>query len=75
MTTHYSQETALQLVQIYRDQVEALREENAALRAENDRLQGEIYLERIKACNEGISLMQSHMATIDFINSKLNMNG
>ena len=75
MTTNYSQETAQQLVTALRDAINALRDENAALRAENDRLQAEIYMERIKASEDSIAMMQGHLATLDFINSKLNMNG
>ena len=74
MNTHYSNDTAMDLIKALQQQIEALREANEDLRATNDRLQGEVYMERINRHNEVTSVHNAHIATLEFINSKLKMN-
>jgi cell division protein FtsB len=75
MTTYYSNDTTMQMLQIMQQRIEALQAENDALRASNDLLQGQIYMERIKKHEECTNLIEHQIKTLDFINSKLNMNG
>ena len=73
MKRNFSNETWETLAQVYEARIEALEKEVVRLTEENDRITGELYMTRLMGSNQ--DALEAHIATQNFIHSKLWKNG
>lgn len=73
MKRNFSSETWQTLAEVYEARIEALENEVIRLTQENDRITGELYMTRLMGSNQ--DALEAHIATQNFIHSKLWKNG
>jgi predicted RNase H-like nuclease (RuvC/YqgF family) len=80
ITRNFSPETWNTLADVYEaritaleNMVQELQSNISTLKAENERLQGELYMTRLMGSNQ--DALEAHIATQNFIHSKLFKNG
>lgn len=73
MIRNLSPQTWQTLAEVYEARIEAMEKHIESLKADNDRLQGELYMTRLMGSNQ--DALEAHIATQNFIHSKLFKNG